>query len=77
MIMALMVGGCATTGSVTPVEKREAILAMKNDVLSDLYQLKPDIKTQVSRAPGYAVFSNANVNIILEATIYPGRTGTV
>ncbi len=75
MIMALMVGGCATTGSVTPVEKREAILAMKNDVLSKLYKLKPDVKSQVSRAPGYAVFSNANVNIVLAS--FGGGQGVV
>jgi lipid-binding SYLF domain-containing protein len=37
---------------------------MKNEVLSDLYELKPDVKAQISSAPGYAVFSNANVNLI-------------
>jgi len=75
MIMALMVGGCATTGSVTPVEKRQAILDMKNEVLSKLYKLKPDVKTQISRAPGYAVFSNANVNVVLAS--FGGGQGVV
>ena len=75
MLLALMLGGCATTGSVTPGEKRQAILSMKNEVLSDLYELKPDVKTQVSRAPGYAVFSNANVNIVLAS--FGGGQGVV
>jgi hypothetical protein len=75
MIMALVLAGCVTTGNVTPGEKRQAILAMKSEVLSDLYQLKPDVKTQLSRAPGYAVFSNANINIVLAS--FGGGQGVV
>lgn len=75
MLLALILGGCATTGSVTPGEKRQAILSMKNEVLSDLYKLKPDVKTQLSRAPGYAVFSNANINIVLAS--FGGGQGVV
>ena len=37
---------------------------MKNDVLAELYKLHPKAKAEVAAAPGYAVFSNANVNII-------------
>ena len=65
IMFALFIGGCATTGAdKTTVEKRQSILTMKNEVLSDLYKLKPDVKAQISSAPGYAVFSNANINII-------------
>jgi len=38
---------------------------MKNQVLTELYQAKPDVKSQIASAPGYAVFSNANVNLVL------------
>jgi lipid-binding SYLF domain-containing protein len=62
--MTLIIGGCATTGGTTPAEQRQTTLSMKNDVLTDLYKLKPDVKAQISKAPGYAVFSNANVNLI-------------
>ncbi|PCI34740.1 MAG: hypothetical protein COB53_11685 [Elusimicrobia bacterium] len=55
--------GCATTGK-RPEEKRKIILAMKKEVLTDLYKIRPDVKKQIAAAPGYAVFSNANVNII-------------
>ncbi|MFC1869366.1 hypothetical protein ACFL0H_14705 [Thermodesulfobacteriota bacterium] len=64
IILSLIIGGCATTGGKTSAEKRQSTLAMKNEVLSDLYKLKPDVKSQISSAPGYAVFSNVNINII-------------
>ena len=61
----LLLGGCATTGGGTPAEQRASILAMKNEVLGELYQSKPDVEQQIVSAPGYAVFSNANVNLVL------------
>ncbi|MFQ5596944.1 MAG: hypothetical protein ACE5GK_02735 [Nitrospiria bacterium] len=64
MILAFTVWGCATTGSNTQADQRQSILSMKNDVLSDLYKLKPDVRSQIKSAPGYAVFSNANIKII-------------
>ena len=63
--VALFNSGCATTGNATPSEQRQSILAMKNEVLTELYKWKPDVKSQIASAPGYAVFSNANVNLIL------------
>ena len=74
-MFVLVIGGCATTGGKTPVEKRQSILSMKNEVLSELYKRKPDVKSQISRAPGYAVFSNANFNIIFAS--FGGGYGVV
>ena len=71
-------GGCVTTGlgpDKTPAEKRTAILAMKDEVLADLYEIKPGVKKQIAEAPGYAVFSDANINIILAS--FGGGTGVV
>lgn len=66
--------GCATTaGSAS--EKRTAILKMQNDTLTELYTLKPHAEQQVKTAPGYAVFSNANVNLILAS--FGGGYGVV
>ena len=48
---------------------------MKNDTLSELYKLKPQTKSMISKAPGYAVFSNANVNIIFAS--FGGGYGVV
>ena len=75
LIMALLAGGCATTGGGTPAEQREAILKMKSQVLSDLYRQKPDVRSQITSAPGYAVFSNANVNLVLAS--FGGGYGVV
>lgn len=74
-VIALVIGGCATTGGSTPAEQRQSILSMKNEVLTDLYKLKPDVKAQISKAPGYAVFSNANVNLVFAS--FGGGYGVV
>jgi lipid-binding SYLF domain-containing protein len=75
IILIWGVGACATTRGNTPAEKRQAILDMKNEVLSDLYTIKPDTRAQIAGAPGYAVFSNVNVNIIFAS--FGGGYGVV
>lgn len=76
VILALIISGCATIGGgSTPQEQRQSILNMKNDVLSDLYKIKPDVRAQIANAPGYAVFSNANINIVLAS--FGGGYGVV
>lgn len=72
--VAIALAGCAATGS-TPQQKRANILQMKNKVLSDLYKVKPQVKHMIRKAPGYAVFSNANVNIIFAS--FGGGYGVV
>ncbi len=75
LLVALILGGCATTGGTSVEEKRQAVLSMKNDVLSELYKIRPQAKAEVASAPGYAVFSNANVNIIFVS--FSGGYGVV
>ncbi|WP_425388363.1 YSC84-related protein [Alteromonas confluentis] len=58
------VSGCASMGQGTIAEKREAIITMQDVALAKLYKEKPDVRAQIETAPGYAVFSNANVNVI-------------
>ena len=64
ILLLISITGCATTKGKTPADKRQSILEMKNEVLSELYELKPDVQYQISNAPGYAIFSNVNINII-------------
>jgi len=64
-LLATLLAGCATTGAGTPAEQRESILVMQNQVLEELYRQKPDVRQQIASAPGYAVFSNANINLVL------------
>ncbi len=65
LLLMIALAGCAINGQATVADQRSATLAMKNEVLSALFRVKPDVKAQINKAPGYAVFSNANVNLIL------------
>lgn len=64
LALAFLVNGCATTSGTTPQEKRQAVLSMKNKVLSELYENRAKARAEIAAAPAYAVFSNADVNII-------------
>jgi lipid-binding SYLF domain-containing protein len=75
LYLALVLSGCATSGAYTKADKRQAILDMRQEVLSELYRTKPGARSQVAGAPGYAVFSNANVNLILAS--FSGGNGVV
>ncbi len=64
IVFALTLSGCITTSNKSADEKRQTILTMKNETLSDLYKVKPSVKSQIEHASGYAVFSNANIHLI-------------
>jgi RNA polymerase sigma-70 factor (ECF subfamily) len=48
----------------TPAEKRAAILKMRDTVIAEIAKEKPELKTKIKKAAGYAVFSNVGVNLI-------------
>ena len=75
LTLSLILTGCATTGSASPSEKRSLVQSMKSNTLSQLYTKKPDVKTQIANSAGYAVFDNANVNVILAS--FGGGYGVV
>jgi lipid-binding SYLF domain-containing protein len=75
LLIAIVLCGCATTRGNTPQEKRHAILDMKQEVLSKLYKTHPEAKSQIVNAPGYGVFSDANVNLIFAS--FGGGYGVV
>lgn len=64
LCLGLLLGGCVMSGGSIE-QKRAAVQDMKNQVLTELYREKPDVQQQIGGAPGYAVFSSANVNLIL------------
>ena len=66
---------CATTGSGTPAQKRAAVAEMRQEVLTEIYKQKPDVRNQVANAPGYGVFSNANINLLVAS--FGGGFGVV
>jgi len=63
LTLIMVLQSCAAPGN-NPAEKRNSVDKMATSVLQDLYKIKPDVRTQIRDAAGYAVFSNANVNII-------------
>ena len=72
-----ILASCTATGlgGGSPAERRQAILDMRQEVLSELYSVKPDTRVQIGSASGYAVFTNANVNLILAS--FGGGVGVV
>lgn len=64
LIITCLLAGCATTTGTTPPDKRKAILSMRDEVLADLYKIRPQAKGEIAKAPGYAVFNNADINVI-------------
>lgn len=62
--LMMFTSACSNNPTKTAVEKRQIIIDMRNQVLQDLYKIKPDVKAQIGNAEGYAVFSNANIHLI-------------
>lgn len=56
----------------SPAEKRAEVRKMRSETLARLYKVHPGAKGKVGSAYGYAVFSNAGVNLIF-ASIAAGR----
>ncbi len=46
-------------------KKRDALLKMRDDALEDFYATKAEIKEEVAKAVGYAVFDASQVNVVL------------
>ena len=68
---------CTATGlgDASLQQRRQNVLNMREEVLTELYALKPDTRVQVNGAAGYAVFTNANVNLVLAS--FGGGLGVV
>lgn len=75
LTFTILLTGCVTTGSASPTEKRNLIQNMKTNTLEKLYTDKPDVEQQVENAAGFAVFDNANVNVVLAS--FGGGYGVV
>ena len=62
-------------GDASLEQRRQNVLNMRQEVLTELYALKPDTIAQVNSTAGYAVFTNANVNLVLAS--FGGGLGVV
>jgi lipid-binding SYLF domain-containing protein len=73
---------CVVSGVVAPLAaksdpdaERKEIRAMRDSVLAELYKMKPEAKAKISKAAGYAVFTNVGVNVIFAS--FAGGKGIV
>lgn len=66
LVVALL-GGCTASGLTArdPEVRRQAILHMRDEVLTELYAARPDTEAQIFSAVGFAVFSNASIGLIV------------
>ena len=64
LITAISLTGCSEPQGVTAKSKKTFVRQMRDDTLAELYAEKPETKKMIKKAPGYAVFSDINVNII-------------
>jgi len=75
-LIAILINCTATgLGDASLEQRRQNVLTMRQEVLAELYGLKPDTRVQIDSAAGYAVFTNANVNLILAS--FGGGLGVV
>ena len=49
-------------------KKQAKVLEMKNKALADLVKGKPEVASEINNAPGYAVFDNNGIHLLLLAT---------
>jgi len=61
----LVSSGCSSAQGKTPAEKKLYITELRDTVLDNMVEKYPEIKKKVKKSPGYGVFSNVNVNVIL------------
>ena len=65
-ICFLCLVSCVSTSN-TPAQQRSEIQLMSQKVLKDVYKESPSAKTLVANSAGYAVFSNAQINLLFIA----------
>ena len=64
VLCSLALGGCIAARG-THDEQRTAIQQTRQDVLAELYRQKASAQAEIAASPGYGVFANANVNVVL------------
>lgn len=70
-----LVLGTGTLSAASIEDERNAVREMRDEVLHELYALKPNAEGRIAKAEGYAVFSNVGVNLIFAS--FAGGHGVV
>jgi len=56
--------GCGLSSDLSVSDRKEIIRTMEQETLARLYEEEANTKKKIKKASGYAVFSNANINLI-------------
>jgi lipid-binding SYLF domain-containing protein len=67
LLLLGLAAGCAGPSGDTADARRQTVQSMRQDTLAKLYQLRPEVRTAIERAEGYAVFSSIGVNVVFVA----------
>ena len=67
-LVAANVVGCRTPKGKSVAEKKAYAFEMREDVLAELYEKRPEAKEKIANAAGYGVFSNINIHLFLLST---------
>ena len=68
VVAAVLLGACATPKGASVSEKRAYVKQMRYEALADFYRIDPALRARVRAAPGYAVFSDLSVGVLLVGT---------
>lgn len=76
LVIALVgLSACVSQSAPSVAERRAEVKQMREETLSDVAKYQSNIRDKVRSAPGYAVFSNANVHLIFAS--FSGGYGVV
>ncbi len=64
LCVTMLLTGCASHQGKSVEQQRQSIENMRASTLNTLYRDKPYAADTIERAAGYAVFSNANINLL-------------
>lgn len=73
--LALVVSASSVFAKPSIEEQRDKVREMRDKVLAELYEQKPEAKARIKKAAGYAVFSNVGINVIFAS--FAGGHGVV
>ena len=68
LLLAMPLAGIFGPKGDNPEEKRDKIREERDEMLEQLYEAKPELRQEIAAAPGYATFSNRNMNLFLLAS---------
>ena len=82
IITASTLTGCASPKGFTTTDKRTYVQDMRSESMQQLYKLEPSAQSEISAAPGYAVFEAVKAQILITTTgnaygiVRDNQTGT-